>query len=69
MTEQQHLSWDGAEEAVKAADQQLLALFTALPDDMAHHAARNRLASALGAVEDAAMFVQRARALVGALDV
>lgn len=69
MTEQQHLRWDEAENAVREADQLLLALYTALPDDLANHAARMRLASALGSVEDAAMFVQRARVLVGAVDV
>ena len=68
MTEQNHLSWDEAENAVRDADQQLLALFTALPDDMAHHAARNRIVNAMVALEDATMYVQRARVLVDAVD-
>lgn len=68
MTEREHLRWDACENALREADLEILALFSSLSDDMAHHAASNRLASALGAVEDAVMFVQRARALIGAVD-
>lgn len=61
--------WDETQEALKGADMALAAMLASLPDDMSHHAARNRLVSAMGSVEDAAMYCERARTLVGALDV
>ena len=60
--------WDAAEDAVKAADQRLRDVLASLPDDMTHHAARNRIVGALGFVDDAAMFAMRARVLADAVD-
>lgn len=69
MTEQQHLRWDDAENAVRDADQRLASLLSALPDDTKHHAARNRIVAAMVALEDATMYVQRARTLADAADI
>lgn len=63
MTDEAHTQWDAAERSIVEAQQAWGKLLAALPDDMAHHIARNRIVSALGALEDAAMYGARARTL------
>ena len=61
MTEREHLSFDHAQEAVKAAALAVAELFAAFPDTMQAHVARNRVALALDSVEDASDYLAAAR--------
>lgn len=53
MTEREHLDFDHAQEAVKAAAAAVTALYATLPDGMEATAARNRVVMAMGSLEDA----------------
>lgn len=64
MSEAQMLDWDAAEQAIVDAAKRWEALLAAVPDDLAHHTARNRIVGTLGALDDAAMYGARARTLV-----
>lgn len=61
MTEQAHLQWDHAQEAVKHAVAAVQALYASMPDTMATHVAKNRVALALDSVEDATDYLAAAR--------
>lgn len=63
MTDEAHTQWDAAERSIVEAQAAWQAVLEAVPDDMAHHIARNRIVNTLGALEDAAMYGQRARTL------
>lgn len=63
MTERELLDWDAAEMSIVEAQQAWGTLLAALPDDLKHHIARNRIVNTLGALEDAAMYGARARTL------
>ena len=61
MTEREHAEFDAAQEAVKHAVADALALYERLPDTMATHSAKNRVAMALDSLETAADQLAAAR--------
>lgn len=60
MSEADHLGWDAAQEAVKAAVAELCLLYTTMPDVPAA-AAKNRVAMAMDSLETAADQLAAAR--------
>lgn len=61
MTEQAHLDWDYAQEAVKHAVAAVQALYAAVPDTLEAHVAKNRVALALDSLEDGTDYLAAAR--------
>jgi hypothetical protein len=62
MTEQAHLDWDQAHQALVNAEAEWRLLLAQTPDTMAHTAARNRIVMALDAIANAQDFAVAARA-------
>ena len=62
MTDQAHLNWDAAQQALVNAEAEWRLLLAQTPDDMAHTAARNRIVMALDAIASAQDFGVAARA-------